>query len=1265
MGAETTLTYDAYALFPTRVTDPVGLTTQASIDYRVLQPREMIDVNGNRSAVAFTPLGLVERTAVMGKVGENVGDTLEVPGSRLVYDFLAFVERGQPVSVRTVKRIHHVNEVDVPLPERDETIESIAYSDGFGRVLQTRTQAEDLTFGDPHFGDAGLPADQSQPVGDAVGRRRAATDPSRVVVSGWQIYDNKGRVVEKYEPFFSNGFAYAPPTDAQFGQKAVMFYDPRGQVIRTVNPDGSEQRVIFGAPENLTTPEAFTPTPWEAYTYDANDNAGRTHATAANGYQPHWNTPASIVVDALGRTVIATARNGTNSATDWITTRSTYNIQGNLLTVTDALGRVAFRYVYDLAKHPLRTESIDAGLRRAVIDALGNPIEERDSKGALALHAYDVLHRPLRMWTRDGNGQPLTLRERLVYGDAADSGLTPAQAAAANLLGKPYQHYDEAGLATVESYDFKGNGLEKTRQVISDGAQLKVFTPPPANWQVQPFRVDWQPPTGNTLPTHASALLDTTVYRTSLTYDALDRVKVMRYPQDVEGKRKELRPRYNRAGALEQVQLDGKSYVEHIAYNAKGQRTLIAYGNGVMTRHAYDPKTFRLVRLRTERYPTPATLTYRSTGTPLQDFAYRYDLVGNITAILERTLDSGVLNTPLGKDALDRAFTYDPLYRLLSATGRECDTPPSPPWLDQPRGVDLTRTRNYSEQYRYDPAGNLTRLQHQSANGEFVRELTVASANNRLANVAMGQTTFAYTYDANGNLVQENNVRHYEWDYADRMRGFRTQTSNAEPSVHAQYLYSSGGQRVKKAVRKQGGKLEVTVYINGIFEHQRIIQGSTVQQNNTLHVMDNQGRIALVRVGAPFFDDTTPAVKFHLGDHLGSSHLVLNDTGAVVNREEYTPYGETSFGSFAKKRYRFTGKERDEESGLSYHGARYYAPWLAKWASCDPAGMVDGANLYRYALGNPIRLTDLSGMQAGPAEQRCFVLNPHTGTQVEAIGRECDTTGTTPGNSTDSTVASTAENSTGSTEAPTVGQKVDLPVVSSAESGPVIGPDGVVRPNGKAYASEAHAADLKMRADAVTSNPLSTLFMLVSRIFGGDEQTESKAIQAGAPAWGVLSSIKGGLPTGKAGGKPPAGGGKPPVQSQPAGAPPRPTPLKPRILSPTIYRFQDRDVTVVDTSFGPQGFYRSTGDNSAMRDRWLPFNGYVPWMNWWSKEAFTTGNAKKGTPLYRFGNHEFQSISYALGEMNIPKGEELSSGMDVNRVLSTFGARVILGESER
>src|SRR5262249_47970118 len=186
-------------------------------------------------------------------------------------------------------------------------------------------------------------------------------------------------------------------------------------------------------------------------------------------------------------------RNGPDPATDWYTTHSTYDIRGNLLTVTDALGRVTLRHVYDLANRSLRIDSLDAGTRRSVLDAAGNVIEGRDSKGALVLHAYDVRNRPIRLWARDGAGQTLTLRERLVYGDSPDAGLTTAQAQAANLLGRSYQHYDEAGRLTIAAYDFKGNVLEKARQVIRDDQILSVFAPAAGNnWVVQPFRVDSQ-----------------------------------------------------------------------------------------------------------------------------------------------------------------------------------------------------------------------------------------------------------------------------------------------------------------------------------------------------------------------------------------------------------------------------------------------------------------------------------------------------------------------------------------------------------------------------------------------------------------------------------------------------------------------------------------------------------------------------------------------------------------------------------------------------
>jgi RHS repeat-associated protein len=86
-----------------------------------------------------------------------------------------------------------------------------------------------------------------------------------------------------------------------------------------------------------------------------------------------------------------------------------------------------------------------------------------------------------------------------------------------------------------------------------------------------------------------------------------------------------------------------------------------------------------------------------------------------------------------------------------------------------------------------------------------------------------------------------------------------------------------------------------------------------------------------------------------------------------ISYEEYYPYGSTSYQAADKnikaaaKRYRYTGKERDDETGLYYYGARYYAPWLGRWVSCDPIGISDSLNLYEFAHLNPIRFMDPIG----------------------------------------------------------------------------------------------------------------------------------------------------------------------------------------------------------------------------------------------------------------------------------------------------------------
>ena len=138
-----------------------------------------------------------------------------------------------------------------------------------------------------------------------------------------------------------------------------------------------------------------------------------------------------------------------------------------------------------------------------------------------------------------------------------------------------------------------------------------------------------------------------------------------------------------------------------------------------------------------------------------------------------------------------------------------------------------------------------------------------------------------------------------------------------------------------------------------------------------MHVTDAVNRIALIETvtvdTASVGFDNTPAIRYQLGNHLGSCMLELDDRGSAISYEEYHPYGGTALwmargaARVSTKRYRYTGKEKDVETGLYYYGARYYACWLGRWTSADPGGAKDGSNLYMYVGGNPVRLIDPNG----------------------------------------------------------------------------------------------------------------------------------------------------------------------------------------------------------------------------------------------------------------------------------------------------------------
>ena len=208
------------------------------------------------------------------------------------------------------------------------------------------------------------------------------------------------------------------------------------------------------------------------------------------------------------------------------------------------------------------------------------------------------------------------------------------------------------------------------------------------------------------------------------------------------------------------------------------------------------------------------------------------------------------------------------------------------------------------------------------------------------------------------------------WDYKDQLR----QTDLGGGGA-AYYVYDASGQRVRKVWEKAPGLIEERIYLGGfeIFrKHGGPIGANTATlERETLHVMDDKQRIALVETRTLDTAGNDPAprqlIRYQFGNHLGSASLELDEQAQIISYEEYAPYGSTTYQAVRSqtetpKRYRYTGKERDEESGLYYHGARYYAPWLGRWTSVDPSGLRDGTNVYAYVKNNPTNYSDPTGL---------------------------------------------------------------------------------------------------------------------------------------------------------------------------------------------------------------------------------------------------------------------------------------------------------------
>ncbi len=1008
-GNVTRVAYDRHDLAPTMTTDAVGNITSSMLDYRVLAPRLLTDPNGNRTEVAFDALGLVAGTAVKGKIGENLGDSLKGfetdlsltqleafltdprgsamhllgnASTRIVYGLKRYYLSGKPVFAATISRESHVS--DLAPGERSKTQLGLSYSDGFGREIQKKLQAERGPIKD----------------GGPVVERRW-------IGSGWTILNNKGKPVRQYEPFFSTShdFEFAVIT----GVSPIIFYDPVERVVATLHPNHTYEKVVFD--------------PWRQIAWDVNDTVtfdpeddhdvgdyfaglperdylpswyqrrlhgalGTAEKAAAEKAARHTDTPTTAYFDSLGRTVLSIANNGRDEVGNHLkyATRTLLDIEGNQRAMIDALDRIVMSYDFDMLGSHLHQASMEAGERWMLNDVVSKPIRAWNSRQFAFRTEYDALRRPTRSFVQGGDpyersAKPFPceiLYELSIYGDSSECGFTEYRQRAANLRGKVYRHFDTAGAVTTDRYDFKGNLLHSSRQFAKDYKNVP-------DWSQKPE-------------------LELEKFTAINTYDALNRAVTMTSPDQSV-----YRPTYNEANLLEKIDvvLRGAqceeqevwtSFVTNINYNARGQRIFIDYANGTKTIYDYEEETFRLIRMRTVRPRNDAGLASRlfTDAATIQDLHYTYDPAGNITQIVDHALRT-VFHDNRKVDAICH-YTYDPLYRLYEASGREHSSqsafqfsPHSGDYRDYPfvgatQQSDVEALRNFTECYEYDRVGNFLRMTHRADSGSWSRHyayeegslLEPGTFSNRLSRTHLQTRSVPafepYLYDAHGNIVQMPHLPVMQWDFMDRLATSARQVVNCSRPETTFYVYDGAGQRARKVTERQNGTRKNERHYIGGFEVYREHDGNGVEialERETLHVMDDKQRIALVETltidRENSFLDHEPVQRYQLGNHLGSASLELDEAAGVISYEEYAPYGSTVYqtgrcgGEVRLKRYRYTGKERDEENGFTYHGARYYAPWLGRWTSCDPAGLIDGTNLYRYARNAPTCYTDPSG----------------------------------------------------------------------------------------------------------------------------------------------------------------------------------------------------------------------------------------------------------------------------------------------------------------
>lgn len=686
-------------------------------------------------------------------------------------------------------------------------------------------------------------------------------------------------------------------------------------------------------------------------------------------------------------------------------------------------GRIVSRYFYDMSGRRIHHINMESGARWFLFDAMGKPIRVWDGRGHTFKTRYDALRRSIEQSVEGTSkySDPRVLRREVLV-DRVCYGESLPQSEHLNLRTRIFQTFDAAGISSnakfgptgdpISAFDFKGNLLNTTRQLVRSYKTVVDWNKSP-ELDKEAFESSLKfdalnRPIQIIAPHKSGSNNGVNVLQPSFN-DAgfMERLEVWLENKDQP-----------------QALIDPSIYppnhigVANINYDAKGQRESIKYKNECTTIYRYDPKTFRLVQMETRRHidadesSSHENDSGRADRNLLQDLQYTYDAVGNIIHIADASQQAIYFKNQCVNPSND--YIYDALYRLIQASGREHigqgGLPIPSLRSDQGRQAegqsklsgrfapgDGNAMAQYTERYVYDAVGNILQLLHRGtdrANAGWSRnydyreesllhsevDVNTDSISNRLSSTTLNPNgndphPDRYSYDPHGNITSMSHLSNgsaepsMQWDYRDQLHKIELGGGGT-----AFYVYDGKGQRIRKILEKAPGLTEERIYLGG-FEIYRKHRGSINDEcveleRETLHIMDDQRRIALFELRTIDVKecDKSPRklVRYQIASHQGSSSIELDECARIISYEEYSPFGTTTYQSADRvtevpKRYRYSGKERDSESGLYYHGARYYAPWIGRWTACDPGELRDGTNAYVYVRNNPVNKIDPNG----------------------------------------------------------------------------------------------------------------------------------------------------------------------------------------------------------------------------------------------------------------------------------------------------------------